>query len=111
MFHHRPNFTLGENVISKVEALEIVGVSFTLNGNFIIQAQPRIVKCCNSLFAMSDADMCYPGLTSDTKSYLLKPIYHLTLLYGLESVPSGNAIIKQFENMRGSIMKRVCVAY
>jgi len=74
LIHHQFSFILGQNVISNVESLGVPGVRFTWNGNIINHAQSRIIKCRNSSFVLSDFVMCYPGLTSDTKSYILNII-------------------------------------
>jgi len=52
--------------------------------------------------------MCYPGVMSDTKSYLFRTICQPTLLYGLDAVDLNNNMIKTLENVQGGIMKRVC---
>ena len=54
----------------------------------------RLTKCRNSSIALSGAGMCYPGLASETKSHLFKTICQPTLIYGLDSVPISNTIVK-----------------
>ena len=52
--------------------------------------------------------MCYPGVMSDTKSYLFRTICQPTLLYGLDAVDLNKNMMKKLENAQGGIMKRVC---
>ena len=98
---------MGSEFLPSVDTMEVLGVTFAASGSFVEQADIRMTKCRNSSFALSDAGMCYPGLQSNTKSYLYKTICQPTLMYAAEALPFSDTLINKLQNTQGSIMKRV----
>jgi hypothetical protein len=103
-----PTFYLGNNQIHNADSIDILGVTFTAKTDFNQHVNNRITKCRNSSFSLSDVGMCYPGVMSDTKSYLFRSVCQPTLLYGLDAVNININMMKKLENTQGGIMKRVC---
>ena len=46
----------------------------------------RISNCRRSFYGLSSSGMCYPGLSSEAKSYIWKTVCSPVLTYGLECV-------------------------
>ena len=85
-----------------------MGVTFTTKTDFNQHVDNRITKCKNSSYSLSDIGMCYPGVMSNTKSYLFHSICQSTLLYCLGVVNININMMKHFnENTQSSIMKRL----
>jgi hypothetical protein len=108
LFAEVPKYHLDNNSIENTSSMDILGVTFSSCGSFSSHVENRIRKCNNSAYSLSDVGMCYPGLASETKSYLYTSICQPTLLYGLDSVHLTNAMMQKIDSCQGSIIKRVC---
>ena len=93
--------------MNNVSSMDVLGVTFTTKGTYYAHIDNRIQKCRNSSFSLSEVGMCYPGLASDTKSYLFKTICQPTLMYGLDAISVSDASIRKMDSTQGSIMKRL----
>jgi hypothetical protein len=108
MFHKEPLFYLGDQCMDNVSSMDILGVTFTAKGTYDAHIERRIQKCRNSSFSLSEVGMCYPGLATETKSYLYRTICQPTLTYGLDAISASEGLLRQMDSTQGCIMKRVC---
>ena len=99
---------LDDNQLHNSDSIDILGVTFTSKANFHQHFDNRITKYRNSSFSLSDVGMCYPGVMSNTKSYLFRTIGQSTLVYGRDAVDLNNNMMKQLENGIAGMIKRVC---
>ena len=65
----------------------------------------KIVK--NSMYALSNAGMCYPGAKSTTKHYYFKSVCQPTLYYGIECLDVGERLLSSVHSAQGAVVKNI----
>ena len=60
-----------------------------------------ISNCRRSFYGLSSSGMCYPGLSSEAKSYMWKTVCSPVLTYGLECVYLNKTGINKLESLQG----------
>lgn len=63
-------------------------------------------KARKAYYSMCSAGLPYPGLPVDIKAHLFKSVCLPTLFYGLETVYLADNMLKNIDNMQGSLIKK-----
>ena len=101
-----PTWTLGNEVMSNMEELEILGTVFNSAGDSTNHVDKNISKCRRSFYSLSNVGLCYPGLKTQSKVKLWRTVCVPTLLNGLASISLSNADIRNLESTQGTLVKR-----
>ena len=72
---------------------------------YTVHVDNRISNCRRSFYGLSSSEMCYPGLSSEAKSYIWKTVRSPVLTYGLECVYLNKTGINKLESLQGRCIK------
>lgn len=103
---NEPKWFLDDNHMENTDVLEILGVNFDDKCNGVSQVKARGIKCRRAYYNMSSIGMYYPGLTSETKSYLWKAVCLPSLIYGAEAIHLNEQAIKHLDSIQGGLIKQ-----
>ena len=92
--------------LENVDVIDILGVTFNVNGTSIDHVSKRMSKCRQSFYGLRDAGMSYPGADASVKKYLWTSICQPTLLYGMECVHLSQSIMSKLETVQGNHIKQ-----
>ena len=106
-FATSPRWKIGDSDIMCEDSVEILGVTIENDLCYSRHVQKRITSCRQRMYGLTSVGMSYPGLASETKSYLWNSIGAPMITYGMESVNLTNANLKQLRSVQGSIIKSV----
>ena len=101
-----PKWRLGSDVIAIDNKLDILGTTFTKDGQCTEHVENRIRKCRQSFYSLSNSGMAFPGATVDVKRYLWNSICTPVLTYGLDGININITNMKKLETTQGNLIKQ-----
>lgn len=104
---HEPTFHLGENKLTNVDELEILGNVFNCQGTSSAHTDNRAKKCRQSFYGLGNSGMLYPGASPEVQAYLYKSVCQPTLTYGLECMSRSSVNMKSLECIQGKLLNKV----
>jgi hypothetical protein len=105
-FVTNPSWSLGTSDICLEDRLEILGTTFSNNGNCNMHVENRVRKCRQSYYGLNKCGMVYPGASSDVKCYLWKSICAPVLMYGLDCLNVNKSNVDKLETTQGNLIKQ-----
>ena len=100
-----PSWYLKGSLVENVSEMDLLGVTFQCNGTSTAHVDNRISNCRRSFYGLSSSGMCYPGLSSEAKSYIWKTVCSPVLTYGLEYAYLNKTGINKLESLQGRCIK------
>ena len=101
-----PKWRMGSDVIAIDNKLDILGTTFTKDGQCTEHVENRIRKCRQSFYSLSNSGMAFPGATVDVKRYLWNSICTPVLTYGLDGININVTNMKKLETTQGNLIKQ-----
>ena len=101
-----PIWTLGNNELTNVNNLEILGTVYNNKGDASLHVEKNISKCRRSFFSLNNSGLCYPGLGSRSKAHLWRTICVPSLLNGIASSPLNDKQLEKLESTQGTLVKK-----
>ena len=101
-----PSWSLNGHPIENVDALEVLGVTFTPSRDFGQHTQKRQQSCRKAFYSLDSARILSPSLQPDLKAHLWRTAPQAALLYGCEAVPVTRRDIKSMESLQGTLVKQ-----
>ena len=102
----KPSFKLGDNEISVVNNLDILGVTFNSDVTYNDHVAIRSSKCQKCMFRIQELGMTYPGLSTEVKSHLWNTMGLPTLMYGCSSLNMSKCNLKDLNSCQSNNIKR-----
>ena len=100
------NYHDSHDVIAIDNKLDILGTTFTKDGQCTEHVEHRIRKCRQSFYSLSNSGMAFPGATVDVKRYLWNSICTPVLTYGLDGININITNMKKLETTQGNLIKQ-----
>ena len=101
-----PSWRLGDDKFSNADFLDILGMRVASDGRQNLNVEERMSKARKAYYSMCSAGLPYTGLPVDIKAHLFKSVCLPTLFYGLETVYLADNMLKNIDNMQGSLIKK-----
>ena len=102
-----PIVSLGKELMSKVEFLDILGTTFSSDFSTNDHMNKRIQSCRRAMYSLVSAGCSYPGLSTDAKVYMWKTIGRSILTYNMETLSVNKSQLKKIESVQGTAIKRM----
>lgn len=85
IWRDEPRWRLGESLIKNVDSMILLGTLFNSKLTGADNVNSKILICRRAAFGLSSSGLCYPGLSTETKTFLWKSVCQpITLNFALE---------------------------
>ena len=105
-----PSWYLKGCLVENVSEMDLLGVTFHCNGTITAHVDNCINNCRGSFYGLSSSGMCYPGLSSEAKSYIWKTVCCPVLTYGLE-INWNRCRVDALKRLSGFLNDRITLTY
>ena len=85
--------------------MEVLCTVFNSSGTSRDHIDKRIQNCRRVYYSYNNAGMCYPGLSTDVKSYLWTSVCLPVLTYGSECLQLSKKDIQKLDSTQGALIK------
>ena len=99
------HWKLGDQILKNVEALTLLGMQFTPNLSSKAHVENRVTATQNSVRAKARVGLSYPGLNTETKTYLWNSSGLPVLAYGCCCVDVTRTDMQRLERCQGCLLK------
>ena len=107
-FRTQPQWYLGEpsNVISSVTELNLLGVIYSSSRKYDCHVSNRVSAARRAMFRFHKVGWCYPGLSTEAKTYLWQSVGICSLTYGMDCINLTRKNLQELESAQGCLVKQ-----